>query len=126
MPCARRPVTRAATWLRGRTDRADGHRVFRGGHGHAGTAASRPCPPRTIWLGKLRHIGFRRAIPTTSRFSRNPCRCSTAGTTDPPRAGYSAQVPVFLVTELRDGPEWDPALPLREQSGFAEHAVFMD
>jgi uncharacterized protein YciI len=45
---------------------------------------------------------------------------------DPPTAGYSAQVPVFLVTELRDGPEWDPALPLREQSGFAEHAVFMD
>src|SRR5689334_13193203 len=46
--------------------------------------------------------------------------------TDPPKDGYSAQMPVFLVTELRDGPAWDPALPLREQSGFAEHAAFMD
>ena len=46
--------------------------------------------------------------------------------TDPPKDGFSAQMPVFLVTEVRDGPEWDPALPLREQSGFTEHATFMD
>src|SRR5690242_10897648 len=46
--------------------------------------------------------------------------------TDPPKDGYSAQMPVFLGTEVRDGPEWDPPLPLREQSGFAEHAAFMD
>ena len=39
---------------------------------------------------------------------------------------YSAQMPTFLVTEHRDGPAWNPALPLREQSGFAEHAAFMD
>jgi hypothetical protein len=28
--------------------------------------------------------------------------------------------------EHRAGPEWDAALPLREQSRFAEHAAFMD
>jgi uncharacterized protein YciI len=32
----------------------------------------------------------------------------------------------FLVTEVRDGLAWNPVLPLREQSGFAEHAAFMD
>jgi uncharacterized protein YciI len=35
-------------------------------------------------------------------------------------------MPTFLVTEHRDGPAWDRTLPLREQSGFAEHAAFMD
>jgi hypothetical protein len=35
-------------------------------------------------------------------------------------------MPIFLVTEHRDGPAWDPALTLREQSDFAEHAAFMD
>lgn len=35
-------------------------------------------------------------------------------------------MPTFLVTEHRDGPAWNPSLPLREQSGFAEHAAFMD
>src|SRR3954447_25812734 len=32
----------------------------------------------------------------------------------------------FLVIEHRDGPGWNRALSLREQSGFAEHAAFMD
>jgi uncharacterized protein YciI len=41
-------------------------------------------------------------------------------------AGYSALMPTFLVTEHRDGRAWSPPLPLREQSGFAEHAAFMD
>ena len=35
-------------------------------------------------------------------------------------------MPTFLVTEYCDGPRWDPALPLREQSSFSEHAAFMD
>src|SRR6266496_1351195 len=35
-------------------------------------------------------------------------------------------MPTFLVTEHRDGPAWNPALRLREQSSFAEHAAFMD
>jgi len=35
-------------------------------------------------------------------------------------------VATFLVTEHRDGQAWDPALPLRGQSRFAEHATFMD
>jgi hypothetical protein len=35
-------------------------------------------------------------------------------------------MPTFLVTENRDGPAWNPALPLPEQSGFVEHAAFMD
>ena len=35
-------------------------------------------------------------------------------------------MPTFLVTEHRDGPAWDRTVPLREQSGFAEHAAFMD
>lgn len=33
---------------------------------------------------------------------------------------------MFLVTVLRSGPEWDPALPLEEQSGWTAHAAFMD
>jgi hypothetical protein len=35
-------------------------------------------------------------------------------------------MPTFLVTVHRDGPAWDPGLTLRDQSGFAEHAAFMD
>ena len=35
-------------------------------------------------------------------------------------------MPTFLVTEVHDGQAWNPALPLREQSGFIEHATFMD
>jgi hypothetical protein len=33
---------------------------------------------------------------------------------------------VFFVVERRTGPEWDPARPLEEQSGWDEHAAFMD
>ena len=33
---------------------------------------------------------------------------------------------MFLVVLLRSGPEWDPALPLEEQSGWPAHADFMD
>ncbi len=32
----------------------------------------------------------------------------------------------FLVTLHRSGPEWDPSKPLEEQSGWTEHAEFMD
>ena len=32
----------------------------------------------------------------------------------------------FHVVLLRSGPEWDASLPLEEQSGWAEHAAFMD
>jgi uncharacterized protein YciI len=32
----------------------------------------------------------------------------------------------FLVQLRRSGPEWDPALPLREQPRFAVHAAFID
>ena len=32
----------------------------------------------------------------------------------------------FLVVIRRSGPEWDPSLPLTEQSRFAEHAEFVD
>lgn len=32
----------------------------------------------------------------------------------------------FLVRRLRSGPQWDPALPLEEQSGWPDHASFMD
>jgi uncharacterized protein YciI len=35
-------------------------------------------------------------------------------------------VPVFLVTIHRSGPEYDLSKPLEEQSGWAEHADFMD
>jgi hypothetical protein len=31
-----------------------------------------------------------------------------------------------LVHLLRRGPEWDPAKPMEEQSGWAEHAAYMD
>ena len=33
---------------------------------------------------------------------------------------------MFLVMLRRSGPEWDPARPMEEQSGWAEHATFMD
>lgn len=33
---------------------------------------------------------------------------------------------MFHVVLLRSGPEWDPAKPLEEQSGWAAHASFMD
>ena len=33
---------------------------------------------------------------------------------------------MFLVVRLRSGPQWDPSLPLEEQSGWADHAAFMD
>ena len=33
---------------------------------------------------------------------------------------------MFLVIVLRSGPEWDASRPLEEQSGWAEHAAFMD
>ena len=37
-----------------------------------------------------------------------------------------AGMPMFLVVLHRSGPEWDPAKPLEEQSGWDEHASFMD
>jgi hypothetical protein len=33
---------------------------------------------------------------------------------------------MFFVVVRRSGPEWDPAKPLEEQSGWDEHAAFMD
>lgn len=39
---------------------------------------------------------------------------------------YSAGVATFLVIRRQAGPQWNSALSLREQSGFAEHAAFMD
>jgi uncharacterized protein YciI len=33
---------------------------------------------------------------------------------------------MFLVLRLRSGPGYDPARPLEEQSGWDEHAAFMD
>jgi uncharacterized protein YciI len=33
---------------------------------------------------------------------------------------------MFFVCERRSGPRWDPARPLEEQSGWEEHAAFMD
>ncbi len=33
---------------------------------------------------------------------------------------------MFHVVVLRSGPDWNPALPLEEQSGWEEHAAFMD
>ena len=33
---------------------------------------------------------------------------------------------MFLVVNGRSGPEWDPSRPLEEQSGWPEHAAFMD
>jgi uncharacterized protein YciI len=36
------------------------------------------------------------------------------------------RVATFLVLSRRAGPEWDPSRPLEEQSGWPEHASFMD
>jgi uncharacterized protein YciI len=33
---------------------------------------------------------------------------------------------MFLVVRARSGPEWNPSLPLEEQSGWPGHADFMD
>jgi hypothetical protein len=33
---------------------------------------------------------------------------------------------MFLAVRLRAGPEWDPSKPLEAQSGWEEHAAFMD
>ena len=33
---------------------------------------------------------------------------------------------MFFVVNRRSGPEWDPSRPLEEQSGWPEHAAFMD
>jgi hypothetical protein len=33
---------------------------------------------------------------------------------------------MFLIGLSRSGPQWDPARPVEEQSGWAEHATFMD
>jgi uncharacterized protein YciI len=33
---------------------------------------------------------------------------------------------MFLVVLRRSGPRWDPSLPLEQQSGWDEHATFMD
>jgi uncharacterized protein YciI len=33
---------------------------------------------------------------------------------------------MFHVVILRSGPQWDSSRPLEEQSGWAEHASFMD
>jgi hypothetical protein len=33
---------------------------------------------------------------------------------------------MFLVVVRRDGPEYDHSRPLEEQTGWAEHAAFMD
>ena len=32
----------------------------------------------------------------------------------------------FFVLERRRGPDWEPSLPLEQQSGWIEHAAFMD
>ena len=33
---------------------------------------------------------------------------------------------MFLVVLRRSGPQWDPSLPMEEQSGWQAHAAFMD
>ena len=33
---------------------------------------------------------------------------------------------MFVVRQLRSGPQWDPARPLEQQSGWTAHAAFMD
>jgi uncharacterized protein YciI len=37
-----------------------------------------------------------------------------------------ARVTTFLVVRRRSGPDFDPSRPLEEQSGWPEHAAFMD
>ena len=38
----------------------------------------------------------------------------------------SERHPTFFVVKRRSGPQFDRARPLEEQSGWAEHAAFMD
>jgi uncharacterized protein YciI len=33
---------------------------------------------------------------------------------------------MFLLQLVRSGPQWDPSRPMEEQSGWPEHASFMD
>jgi uncharacterized protein YciI len=33
---------------------------------------------------------------------------------------------MFHLVLTRSGPQWDPSLPMEEQSGWPEHAAFMD
>jgi hypothetical protein len=33
---------------------------------------------------------------------------------------------MYLVVLRREGREWDPSLPMEEQSGWTDHAAFMD
>ena len=35
-------------------------------------------------------------------------------------------MPVFHVVLRQEGPDFDPALPLEQQTGWQEHAAFMD
>jgi uncharacterized protein YciI len=44
----------------------------------------------------------------------------------PGRPWYKTAVAMFLVVLRRSGPEWDPSRPMEEQSGWPEHAAFMD
>ena len=41
-------------------------------------------------------------------------------------AGRGRTSVVYYVVLRRLGPEWDPSRPLEEQSGWPEHAAFMD
>ena len=41
-------------------------------------------------------------------------------------AGVSAKQTLFHVVVTRSGPEYDRSRPLEEQSGWTEHAAFMD
>src|SRR5262245_46004819 len=36
------------------------------------------------------------------------------------------EMPVFLLVRTQNGPEWDPAKPMEEQSLWQEHAAYMD
>jgi len=36
------------------------------------------------------------------------------------------RMPMFLVLLSRSGPQWDRSRPMEEQSGWPEHAAFMD
>jgi hypothetical protein len=40
--------------------------------------------------------------------------------------GKDPTLTTYFVVERRSGPQWDPARPLEEQSGWLEHADFMD
>jgi hypothetical protein len=45
---------------------------------------------------------------------------------DSGRPNYDTRMALFFVVERRSGPEWDAHRPLEEQSGWDEHAAFMD